>query len=81
MEDPSEHEIYDYGLFFINENLRNDYNTSLHNIGSMPHSVINWALHHPNPLIAKQLNWNLEDLMTIVNERVPQLNVEQIATY
>jgi hypothetical protein len=53
LEDPNEHEVYDYKLFFINENLRNDYNTSLNNIGGMPQSVIDWALNHPNPLIAK----------------------------
>jgi hypothetical protein len=81
LEDPSKHEIYDYGLFLINENLINDYNTSLDNIGSMPQFVINCALHHSNPLIAKQFNWNLEDFMTIVTECVPQLNVEQIVAY
>ncbi len=74
MEDQSEHEAYDYGLLIINEILRNDYNTSLNNIGGMPQSAINWVLHHPNPLIAKQFNWNLEDLMSIVNEHVPQLS-------
>jgi hypothetical protein len=53
LEDPNEHEVYDYGLFLINEILRNDYNTSLNNIGSMPQFVIDWALHHPNALITK----------------------------
>jgi hypothetical protein len=39
LEDPSEHEVHDYIYFIINQNLRNDYNTSLHNRRGMPQFV------------------------------------------
>lgn len=45
LEDPSEHEVYYYKLFFIYENLRNDYNASLHNKRGMSQFVQPIGLH------------------------------------
>ncbi len=35
---------------------------------------IQWVVHHQNPLIVKQLDWNHESPISIVNEHVPHLN-------
>jgi len=74
LDNPSEHEVYNYGLFIIDEILKEHYNTSLCNIPSMPQSIIQWVVHYQNPLIVEQLDWNHEDFISIVNERVPHLN-------
>jgi hypothetical protein len=47
----------------------------------MPQSIIQWVLHHQNPLIVKQLDWNHEDLISIVNERVTHLNSQKSIAY
>jgi uncharacterized membrane protein len=47
----------------------------------MPQSIIQWVLHHQNPLIVKQLDWNHEDLISIVNEHVPHLNSQKSIAY
>jgi hypothetical protein len=36
---------------------------------------------HQNPLIVKQLDWNHEDFISIVNERVPHLDSQQSIVY
>jgi Cdc6-like AAA superfamily ATPase len=47
----------------------------------MPQYIIQWVVHHQNPLIVKQLDWNHEDVISIVNERVPHLNSQQSIVY
>ncbi len=74
MDNPSEHEVYNYRLFIIDEILRKYYNISLCNIPSMPQSIIQRIVCYQNPLIVEQLDWNHEDLISIVNECVPRLN-------
>jgi hypothetical protein len=80
-DNPSEHEVYNYELFIIDEILKEHYNTSLCNILGIPQSIIQWVVHHQNPLIVKQLDWNHEDFISIVNERVPHLNSQQSIVY
>ncbi len=77
LDDPSEHEVYNYELFIIDENLKDHYNTSLCNILCMPQSIIQWVVPHQNPFIVKQLDWNHEDFISIVSEHVPYLNSQQ----
>jgi hypothetical protein len=67
LNNPSEHEVYDYGLFINNENLRKHYNTSSCNIPNMPQSIIQWVVHHQNSFVVEQFDWNHEDLIFIVN--------------
>jgi hypothetical protein len=33
-----------------------------------------WVVHHQNPFIVKQLDYNHEGFISIINERVPHLN-------
>jgi len=47
----------------------------------MPQSIIQWVLPHQNPLIVKQLDWNHEDFIFIVNEHVPHLNSQKSIAY
>jgi hypothetical protein len=35
---------------------------------------IQWVVHHQNPFIVKQLDWNHESPISIVNEHVPHLS-------
>jgi len=64
-------------LFLIDEILKIEYNKALANILEMLQSIIPWQLYHPNPLIVEQCNWNQDDLMSIISDHIPKLNVEE----
>ncbi len=81
LDNPSEHEVYNYELFIVDEILKEYYNISLCNILGTPQSIIQWVVHHQNPLIVKQPDWNHEDFICIVNERVPHFNSQQSIVY
>ncbi len=66
LENLSEHDVHDYGLFSIDETLKDHYNISLCDILGLPQSIIHWVIYHPNPFIVEQLNWNHENLISIV---------------
>ncbi|CAG8821027.1 9728_t:CDS:2, partial [Cetraspora pellucida] len=57
--EPTKDQVYDYGLFLIDEILHNS-NMSLAMCSSMPHWDCNWGLYCGNRLIAKQLAWDYE---------------------
>ncbi|CAG8807973.1 14076_t:CDS:2, partial [Cetraspora pellucida] len=74
--EPTEDQVYDYGLFLIDEILHNS-NMSLAMCPSMPHWDRNWGLYHGNRLIAEQLAWDYERLQLLVENRIQQLNNDQ----
>ncbi|CAG8733602.1 6033_t:CDS:2 [Cetraspora pellucida] len=78
IEEPTDEQIYDYGLFLINEILRSS-NYSLAMCPSMPLWVHNWELSRRNRLIAKRLACNVEELRVLVENHILQLNSEQNA--
>ncbi|CAG8837414.1 15550_t:CDS:1, partial [Cetraspora pellucida] len=80
IEEPTENQIYDYGLFLIDEILR-DSNHSLARCSSMPLWEHNWDLCRGNRLIAEQLTWDHEELRKLVDNHTQQLNDEQCAAY
>ncbi|CAG8733100.1 19819_t:CDS:2, partial [Gigaspora rosea] len=73
---PTEDQIYDFGLFLIDEILK-DSNYSLAMCPPMPLWERNWGLYSGNRLIAKQLAWNRENFCILIENYIPQLNSEQ----
>ena len=59
-QNPTEEQIYDYGLFLL-DNLLHESGRSLKEWPTMPQPQHNWQNHFTNPLIAEQLNYNPED--------------------
>ena len=82
IQDPTEEEIYDYGLYLIDGLLRK-HGRSLHAIPQMPVSqmVQRWGIMEGNQLIAEQLDYDVDALNIFVNEGLPTLNEDQRAVY
>ena len=57
IQNPTDEDIYDYGLFLLNKIL-GDSGHSLANFPSMPQPIRDWAALNVNPLIAEQLSYN-----------------------
>jgi hypothetical protein len=57
------------------------YNIPLCNIPSMLQSIVLRVVHHWNPLIQQQSNWNHEDLISIINESEHPFNLKQGIVY
>ncbi|KAG0618503.1 hypothetical protein M758_4G069300 [Ceratodon purpureus] len=77
----SEEEVYDFGLFLIDEILREQSNKNLSLFPPMPIPTLNWSHHRGNRFINEQLQWNREDLELYVQEHEPQLNEDQRYCY
>ncbi|KAH6885518.1 PIF1-like helicase-domain-containing protein [Coprinopsis sp. MPI-PUGE-AT-0042] len=76
---PAEEQIYDYGLFLLEQILRNE-GRSLSDWPSMPRPAHNWASEHENPLLAEQL-YDLDEQYRLLQDRLPQLNIRQRQAY
>ena len=74
--EPSEAQVYDYGLYLINGLLSHS-GKSLQNCGNMPQVHENWGAILGNPLIAEQLQYNPEEQAVLAAECVDKLNVDQ----
>ncbi|KAG0610723.1 hypothetical protein M758_7G086700 [Ceratodon purpureus] len=81
LSEPSEEEVYDFGLFLIDEILREQSNKNPSLFPPMPIPTLNWSHHRSNRFINEQLQWNCEDLELYVQEHEPQLNGEQRYCY
>lgn len=76
IEDPSEDQIFDYGLYLINQMLH-EAGTSLENFPPMPIPEGNWNLLFGNRLIAEQQNYNRQQEQELAVEDVNKMNVGQ----
>ena len=76
IHDPSSDTIYDYGLFLFNKILL-ETGHSLDKFPSMPKCVRNWRVMSTNPLILEQLDYSQDSLQAILDEHLPNLNVDQ----
>jgi hypothetical protein len=76
--DPTEEEVYDYGLYLIDGMLRKN-GRSLDAIPQMPVSQMaaRWGAMEGNLLIAEQLQYNQQELQQIVDIGVPLLNNDE----
>ncbi|KAG0588920.1 hypothetical protein KC19_2G278400 [Ceratodon purpureus] len=81
LSEPSEEEVYDFGIFLIDEILREQSNKNLSLFPPMPIPTLNWSHHRGNRFINEQLQWNREDLELYVQEHEPQFNGEQRYCY
>ncbi len=73
---PSKDDIYDYGLFLLNQTLIQSGKT-LADFPSMPQLQHNWGSLHENPLIAEQLNYNPDTEQVHAENNISQLNEDQ----
>ncbi len=76
----TEDEVYDYGLFLIDKNLR-ELGSSLAAFETMPRPLRNWALQAENPYIAEQLNYDIEHERREHEHLLNLLNDDQTAAY
>jgi DNA replication protein DnaC len=74
--DISLNDIYDFGLFLINEDL-SDHGMSLSSFPSMPSIQHNWCNINDNPYIIEQLAYQRDHESTLAEENIPAFNVEQ----
>ncbi len=73
--DPSDDDIYDYGLFLLNKHLSN-LGSSLSNFPNMPHIVNDWDHIDDNPFLSEQLAYNRTNKQMLADEHCARLNVD-----
>jgi hypothetical protein len=76
VQNPTEDEVYDYGLHLINHLLEYS-NRSLKDYPPMPLPQMEWNQIVGNRLIAEQKNYDLEEQQRLADERIPMLNEDQ----
>jgi hypothetical protein len=78
--DPSEDQVFDYGLHLIDKILSQS-GRSLQDFPPMPLPQQQWALISNNSLLQEQLDYDLEELAVQVEEKKILFNVEQRAVF
>jgi hypothetical protein len=81
ISDPSDDQVYDYGLYLLNE-LLGDYGRTLHDYPPMPIPMrSDWGSLSENPHIAAQLDYNPVQELETAENCVRILNVGQLEAY
>jgi len=80
-QDPQAAEIFDYGLWLIEQILVKTLQKHLADFPDMPIPNHAWDTEVENPLIGEQLNYNRGHERALAEERVAQLNTEQRHAY
>ena len=75
-QNPTEEEIYDYGLYLINQLLQYS-NKSLSDYPSMPLSQMDWHQIVGNRLIVEQQDYNREEQQRLADQYISMLNADQ----
>ena len=78
--DPTEDQIYDYGLYLIDRILQSS-NKSLRDWPTLPQPIEDWTAAFGNPLIAEQRQYDAAEQTTLAEERIPRLNEGQRAAF
>jgi PIF1-like helicase/Helitron helicase-like domain at N-terminus len=78
--DPTEEQVFDYGLYLIDCLLRNS-NKSLQDWPAMPLPQHNWAVLAGNRLIAEQHDYDNDQETGLANQLIPTLNNGQLAAF
>ena len=78
--DPTEEQVFDYGLYLIDVLLHNK-NRSLQDWPAMPLPQHNWQAVVGNRLIVEQLSYDNEEKTGLANQRIPTLNNGQCAAF
>jgi len=79
--DPSEADIFDYGLYLLDDPLQQSWKCLANDFPSMPTAQHNWGKHTQNQLIAEQLNYNQNQECDCACRQVLSLNAEQLEAY
>ena len=79
-QDPLEEEVYDYGLYLLNQRLHQS-SRRLSDFSSMPLPRYNWEAYVENPLVNEQLNYDRDAERDRVAQREPRLNEDQRSAY
>ena len=77
-QDPEDVEIFDYGLWLIEEILMKTRRKRLEDFPNMPLPEHNWGGVAENSLIGEQLNYDHSHEQNLARERLAQLNPEQL---
>jgi hypothetical protein len=80
MRDPTEHQVFDYGLYLIDKILKLR-GTSLRHYQTMPRPQENWDEQFGNHLILEQRDYDPEEQARLAELRIPTLNADQRAAY
>ncbi|TFK77957.1 hypothetical protein K466DRAFT_507926, partial [Polyporus arcularius HHB13444] len=80
MDNPSQEDVYDYGLHLINEILFR-WNKSLADFPPMPLPQHPWAAVVNNPLLQQELNYDPTVLADMVDTNRQKFNPEQAAAF
>lgn len=80
-QDPPADEIFDYGLWLIEQILMKTQRKQLEDFPDMPLAERNWEDTAENSLIGEQLNYNRDYEQHLAQECVAQLNPEQLNAY
>lgn len=80
-QDPQDDEIFDYGLWLIEQVLMKTQRKKLADFPDMPTPERNWQGVADNSLIGEQLNYNRDHEQNLGEERLAQLNPEQRDAY
>jgi hypothetical protein len=80
-QDPEDADIFDYGLWLIEQILVKTLRKHLQDFPDMPLPNHTWDTEAENPLIGEQLNYNRSHERTSAEERIAQLNTEQRHAY
>jgi len=75
-ENPTEEQVYDYGLYLIDKSLR-EVGKSLDNFPPMPKPTGDWAVMEGNHLIAEQLAYDHAEQREKAEENIHKMNQEQ----
>ena len=79
-QEPSEEQIYDYGLHLLNQILMQSLK-SLEKFPNMPLPQHEWDIIVDNPILHDQLSYDLEELAVQVEERKQSFNQEQMVVF
>lgn len=80
-QDPQEDEIFDYGLWLIEQRLMKTQRKQLKDFPDMPIPEFDWEGVAENTLIGEQLSYDRERERNLAEERLAQLNPEQLDAY
>ena len=79
--DPQDVEVFDYGLWLVEQILVKTLRKSLKDFPDMPLPDHAWENEDENPLIGEQLNYDRNHERASAEERIAQLNTEQHLAY
>ena len=80
-QDPQDDEIFDYGLWLIERVLMKTQRKRLEDFPDMPLPERDWEGVAENSLIGEQLNYDRDRERNLAEERLAQLNPEQLNAY